>query len=85
MHILIAPNAFKNSLSAGEAAEAISKGLKQSKLQHTSECYPIGDGGDGTANLLIKKFNGTIVNAEVHDPLFRKIITTFGWNTRSIR
>ncbi|HRH47838.1 MAG TPA: glycerate kinase [Panacibacter sp.] len=78
MHILIAPNAFKNSLSAGEAAEAISKGLKQSKLQHTSECYPIGDGGDGTADLLIKKFNGTIINAEVHDPLFRKIITTFG-------
>lgn len=78
MHILIAPNAFKNSLSAGEAAEAISKGLRQSKLEHTSECFPIGDGGDGTADLLIKKFNGIIYEAEVHGPLGRKIIASFG-------
>jgi len=78
MHILIAPNAFKNSISATAAAEAISKGLRQSKLEHTSECFPIGDGGDGTADLLIKKFNGTIVNTEVHDPLGRKIIASFG-------
>ncbi|MEI9809239.1 MAG: glycerate kinase [Bacteroidota bacterium] len=31
MHILIAPNAFKNSLTAANAADAISEGLQQSK------------------------------------------------------
>ena len=78
MRILIAPNAFKNSISATAAAEAISKGLRQSKLEHTSECFPIGDGGDGTADLLIKKFNVIICEAEVHDPLGRNITAPFG-------
>ncbi len=78
MHILIAPNAFKNSLSAADAAKAIAEGLQQSRLKCTSECFAIGDGGDGTGELLIKKCNGKIVNAEVHDPLGRKITASFG-------
>ncbi|MFA6944794.1 MAG: glycerate kinase, partial [Pedobacter sp.] len=48
MHILIAPNAFKNSLSAQESADAIREGLKRSGLLATYECFPIADGGDGT-------------------------------------
>ena len=78
MHILIAPNAFKNSLDATAAAEAIREGLQQSKLKCTCECFPVGDGGDGTAALLIQKCGGTIVPAEVHDPLGRKIRARFG-------
>src|SRR5882724_4701287 len=78
MRILIAPNAFKNSLTAEEAALAIREGLMQSKLECDCECFPIGDGGDGTAELIIKKCNGELVNAEVHDPLGRKIKATFG-------
>ena len=78
MHILIAPNAFKNSLDATAAAEAIREGLNQSKLKCTCECFPVGDGGDGTATLLIQKCGGTIVPAEVHDPLGRKIRAAFG-------
>jgi len=78
MHILIAPNAFKNSLNASDAAKAIEEGLQQSRLKCTSECFAIGDGGDGTGELLIKKCNGKIVNAEVHDPLGRKITASFG-------
>ncbi|MGD0252170.1 MAG: glycerate kinase [Verrucomicrobiota bacterium] len=78
MHILIAPNAFKNSLDATAAAEAIREGLQQSKLKCTCECFPVGDGGDGTAALLIPKCGGTIVPVEVHDPLGRKIRATVG-------
>jgi len=78
VHILIAPNAFKNSLDATAAAEAIREGLSQSKLKCTCECFPVGDGGDGTATLLIQKCGGTIVPAEVHDPLGRKIRSKFG-------
>ena len=58
MHILIAPNAFKNSLDAASAAEAIETGLLQSKLDCTCERFPVGDGGDGTAAILIKKLEG---------------------------
>jgi len=78
MHILIAPNAFKNSLSASEAAEAIKRGLLRSNLKCSSESFPVGDGGDGTAALLIEKYGGRKVAAEVHDPLGRKIATEFG-------
>ncbi len=78
MHILIAPNAFKHSLTAEQASVAIRTGLLQSKLDCTCECFPIGDGGDGTAELIIKKCGGDLVNATVTDPLNRKINASFG-------
>ena len=78
MHILIAPNAFKNSLTAGDSAQAIRAGLELSGLDCTIDCFPVGDGGDGTAQIIIEKFKGVNVNAEVHDPLGRKIQATFG-------
>ena len=62
MHILISPNAFKHSLTAEEAAFAIREGLMQSKLDCSCECFPIGDGGDGTAELIIKKCGGELVD-----------------------
>jgi glycerate kinase len=78
MNILIAPNAFKNSLTAEEAASAIQEGFMQSKLDCECECFPIGDGGDGTGELIIRKCNGQIENTEAHDVFGRKIETSFG-------
>ncbi|MDR3693739.1 glycerate kinase [Mucilaginibacter sp.] len=78
MHILIAPNAFKNSLSAEDAAAAIRKGLQSSKLSCTVTCFPIADGGDGTGSLIIKQCKGKIIKKEVHDPLGKKIMSQFG-------
>ena len=78
MHFLIAPNAFKNSLTAEQAALAIEQGLMQSKLACSCECFPIGDGGDGTGELIIKKCGGSTVTSTVHDPLGRRINASFG-------
>jgi glycerate kinase len=78
MHILIAPNAFKNSLDAKQVAQAIEQGLKLSKLNCTTECFPIADGGDGTGSLIIAKCKGSVIWKEVHDPLGRKIMASFG-------
>jgi glycerate 2-kinase len=79
MHILIAPNAFKNSLDAAKVAEAINNGLHKSKLSYTTTCFPVADGGDGTAGLLIDHLSGQLINAIVKDPLKRKISSSFGW------
>jgi glycerate kinase len=79
MHILIAPNAFKNSLDAAKVAEAISNGLHQSKLTCTTTCFPVADGGDGTADLLIDYLKAERIPATVFDPLRRKIESSFGW------
>ena len=78
MHILIAPNAFKNSLDATSVAEAIKRGLTQSNLTCTFTIFPVGDGGDGTASLLLQKLKSKLIPAEVHDPLGRKIKSSFG-------
>src|ERR1700759_1186685 len=78
MHILIAPNAFKNSLDAKQVAEALALGLKQSKLDCTTTCLPVADGGDGTASLLVDTCKGETVHHEVHNPLGRKIQSSYG-------
>jgi glycerate kinase len=79
MHILIAPNAFKNSLDASKVAEAIDHGLHQSKLSCTTSLFPVADGGDGTAELLIGHLKAGYVYKTVHDPLRREIKASFGW------
>ena len=77
-HILIAPNAFKNSLFAQATAEAIQRGLLNSNLDCTCECFPIGDGGDGTGELIMQKCNGERFEAKVKDPLGREITAAYG-------
>jgi len=78
MQILIAPNAFKNSLNALDVAKAIGEGLQESKLNCCFEYFPVGDGGDGTADLIVQKHKGTVIIAEVHDALGRDIQSSFG-------
>jgi glycerate kinase len=78
MQILVAPNAFKNSLAAEDVAVAIKEGLEKSKLQCTVDCFPVGDGGDGTGELIMKYYNGNMISVVVHDPLMRKISSSFG-------
>src|SRR5665213_2143240 len=78
MHILIAPNAFKNSLNAHEAAFAISKGFEQSRLNCTCECFPVGDGGDGTGFLITNKCGGVWEETLVQDSMGRPLKASFG-------
>lgn len=79
MNILIAPNSFKNSLDAASCAEAIQQGLLQSQLKCACTCFPVGDGGDGTAALLLKKWNARKIFVDVHDSLQRIIQSSFGF------
>ncbi|HCN84653.1 MAG TPA: glycerate kinase, partial [Sphingobacteriaceae bacterium] len=78
MQILIAPNAFKNSLNSEDAAAAIQLGLEQSRLDCHCECFPIGDGGDGTGDLILKKCGGILVHLDVSDPLKRIVRSSYG-------
>ena len=79
MHILIAPNAFKHSLTADAAAMAISEGFMQSNLNCNCTCFPVGDGGDGTAALIIKRLGGFRTETLVHDALGRSVKTSLGF------
>jgi len=78
MHILIAPNAFKHALDAAEAASSIQQGLAASRLSCTTQCFPIGDGGNGTCRLIVGNCRGTWINTTVKDPLHRPISASLG-------
>jgi len=78
MRILISPNAFKHSIDAEEAALAIQQGFMQSMLDCECECFPIGDGGDGTGELIIKRCAGQKISGATHDALGRGIKAVFG-------
>lgn len=78
MHILIAPNAFKNALGAAGAAAAIAEGLQRSRLDCTCTGFPIADGGDGTGPLIVSRCGGQMIACAVHDPFGRPIQSQFG-------
>ena len=78
MRVVIATNAFKNALPALQAANAIKEGLLSSFPQCSVSCFPIGDGGDGTASLIIDYCKGNRTEVKVHDPLGRPIMASYG-------
>ena len=53
MRIIVAPGAFKNSLTAQAATEAIARGLQQSGLDASLVLAPVADGGNGTLDALL--------------------------------
>lgn len=78
MKIVIAPDSFKGSLSAKEAAISIERGIK--KVDETIEIIkvPMADGGEGTVESLVESMNGKIIKVKVHDPLMREIEALYG-------
>lgn len=52
MHILIAPDSFKESLSALEVAKSIQNGFRKALPNATFDLMPVGDGGEGTLEAL---------------------------------
>ncbi len=78
MHILIAPNAFKNALDAHEVAACIQNGLLASNLSCTCECFPVGDGGNGTGTLIVDRLGGKRIEVSVKDPLGRPVSAFYG-------
>ena len=56
MHILIAPDSFKESLSAPQVAQALQTGFSQALLDASFDLLPVGDGGEGTMAALTAAF-----------------------------
>ncbi len=78
MKIVIAPDSFKESMTALKAAEAIKKGLSDALPETETVLVPMADGGEGTVQALIDSTSGDIINIDVHDPLMRNIHSIFG-------
>jgi glycerate 2-kinase len=53
MRVVVAPDKFEGSLSAGQAALAIEAGLRRAREDAEVVRLPIGDGGAGTLDVLV--------------------------------
>jgi len=78
LKIAIAPDSFKGSMTAMEAASCIEAGLKQSLKSISFRKIPMADGGEGTVQAIVDATGGKFVKRTVSDPLGRKIKATFG-------
>lgn len=76
-HILIAPGAFKHSLTAAQAGAAIARGLHQSGIHLPLVQMPIADGGNGTLDAFLAQ-GGERIEVEVTDPLLRPVRAAYG-------
>lgn len=78
MRIVVAPNAFKGSLSAVEAAEAIAEGIRAAAPDAEVALVPIADGGDGTVDALVAASNGELRRLRVRGPLGEPVDADYG-------
>src|SRR5216684_1902166 len=78
MKIVVAPNSFKGSLSAAEAAGAIARGVREAIPGTEVIEIPVADGGEGTVAALVSARKGTYREVEVEGPLGDPVRATYG-------
>jgi glycerate kinase len=78
MRIVIAPDSFKECMSATKVAEAISEGIKKVVPEAEIFCIPIADGGEGTVEVLVTATVGKIILTPAVDALNRPIQSFYG-------
>ena len=79
MKIVIAPDSFKESLSAPKVAAAIAQGLSQAAPEARCVCIPMADGGEGTVEAILAATGGESRINVVQDALGRPIQAQWGW------
>ena len=78
MNIVIAPDSFKECLSAKEVATAIAMGIFEAISDVEVFKIPISDGGEGLLETLMQGAGGKFVEVVVKDPLMRSITASYG-------
>ncbi|MCM4167007.1 Glycerate 2-kinase [Arenibacter antarcticus] len=78
MKIIVAPDSFKDCLSAKEVSASITKGIRQVYPEAIILEIPLSDGGEGLIDALLDGISGTVLTVPVLDPLGRTIRSEFG-------
>ena len=78
MKIVVAPDSFKESMSAKEVCDSIEKGLLSVSREWEIVKVPMADGGEGTLEALVDATNGKIFNEKTLNPLGEEITSQFG-------
>ncbi len=78
MKIVIAPDSFKESLSASEVANAIEAGFVRVFPNAELLKLPVADGGEGTTEALISATQGRYFSTQVMGPMGEVVNASWG-------
>ena len=78
VNIIIAPDSFKGSLTALEAADAILQGVREVMPEAEVASVPMADGGEGTTEALVVATGGRTKRVEVTGPLGDPVTALLG-------
>lgn len=78
MNILIAPDSFKECLTAREVAAAIARGWRSVAPEDEIVEVPLADGGEGTTEALVAAKGGRLMTVEVTGPLGHPVQAAYG-------
>jgi glycerate kinase len=81
MRVLIAPDKFKGTLTASEAAGAIAGGWRKVRPADELELLPISDGGDGFGEVLAGFRRAALVRTVCVDAAGRRCIVPWWWDS----
>lgn len=78
VRIVVAPDKFKGTLSAREAAAAMAKGWRLGDPRAEVDERPVADGGEGTLEAMLAALGGRRERARVTGPLQEPVEAEFG-------
>src|SRR5689334_5971583 len=78
MKVVVAPNSFKGSLSASQAAAAIARGVRAAVPEAEILEIPVADGGEGTVEALVAARHGIFRSVKVEGPLGGPVQAAYG-------
>lgn len=76
--VVIAPSAFKGSLSAGEVAESLAEGVRRVWAEARIELLPLSDGGEEWVQSMVSAADGEFVDVRVRGPLDEAVEARYG-------
>jgi len=82
LRVLIAPDKFKGTLTATQAAEAIAEGWRQTRPADQLELLPISDGGEGFGELLGRRLGAQEQAVATVDAAHRPLRAKWWWEPR---
>jgi glycerate kinase len=83
LKVLIAPDKFKGTLSAGAAAAAIARGWRRARPQDALTLLPITDGGDGFGEVMGRLLGARAQTVETVDAAHQPCCARWWWEPKT--
>src|SRR5690606_393796 len=78
MRVVIAPDSFKGTLDAADAAAALAAGWRAARPDDTLDLAPMADGGEGTVRAMVEASGGAYAEARVSGPSGGEVRARYG-------